>query len=511
MGLIVPFQPGLSPALPLVVGNVDYQAFQGNLFRIAEILEASGVEQTFVEYRLETYEAEAKARAMALGKPFRKIPLGELGNVVKHAMQALRCNIARELTGEDCRRFSTHLAESPLLRHFCLIDGIAPIKVPSKSTIDRYGRLVPEDMVRRVVDVVHRAAAGIGTEEAHPLGLATALDLEGYFVDTTCVKANIHYPIDWVLLRDATRTLMKAIMVIRNQGLKHRIEAPSKFITRMNRLCIAMTQAGRKKDKGKERKRVLRMMNKLMETVRQHAVRYRQLLQERWSETLLSEKHAQQILKRIDAVLAVLPQAVEQASERILRGGPVANAEKILSLYEPDIHVVIRGKAGAKVEFGNVLLLGETDEGVIVDWKLFKDEVPSDNSLVVGTLQRFQDVFDRYPGALATDRGFDDPDNRAFLLQEKIYNAICPKSPRLLKEKLTEDRFVDLNKRRGQTEGRVGIFQNGFLGKPMRSKGFLHREGNITWAVLAHNLWVLARLKTLVQLQEEQEQQKKAA
>ena len=510
MALKVAYQPELSPTLPQVVGNVDYAEFQEGLFRMQEILDASGVEQAFVEYRLETYERDAMVRALEAGKTPREIPIGELGIVVKRALQALRCNVARELTGEDCRRFSTHLAESPLMRQFCLIDGIAPIKVPGKSTIDRYSRLVPEGVVGTIVDHVNRSAAGIDTEDAHPLGLAKALDLEAYFLDTTCVRANIHYPTDWVLLRDATRTLMKSITVIRGHGLKHRIERPEKFIAKMNRLCIAMSQGGRKKDTGKERKRVLRKMNKLMETVRQHAIRYRRLLEERWPETLLSGKQAQQILKRMDAVLEVLPQAVEQAKERILRGGQVKNEEKILSLYEPDIHVLVRGKAGAKVEFGNDLLMGEVAEGVIVDWKLFKDEVPSDNTLVVGTLERFHSIFGRYPDALATDRGFDDPDNRAFLLKEEIYNAICPKSVPRLREKMKEDRFVSLQKRRGQTEARVGIFKNGFLGKPMRSKGFLHRETNVTWAVLAHNLWVIARLKTLAQQQEE-EQYRKAA
>jgi hypothetical protein len=34
------------------------------------------------------------------------------------------------------------------------------------------------------------------------IGLDEALDLDTYFVDTTCVKTNIHYPVDWVLLGD---------------------------------------------------------------------------------------------------------------------------------------------------------------------------------------------------------------------------------------------------------------------------------------------------------------------
>jgi hypothetical protein len=34
---------------------------------------------------------------------------------------------------------------------------------------------------------------------------------------------------------------------------------------------------------------------------------------------------------------------------------------------------------------------------------------------------------------------------------------------------------------RAQPEGRVSIQKNGFLGRPMRSKGFVHRHSNVGW------------------------------
>ena len=37
----------------------------------------------------------------------------------------------------------------------------------------------------------------------------------------------------------------------------------------------------------------------------------------------------------------------------------VANKEKILSLYEHDVHVIVRGKVGANVGFDNGLLIAE--------------------------------------------------------------------------------------------------------------------------------------------------------
>jgi hypothetical protein len=50
-------------------------------------------------------------------------------------------------------------------------------------------------------------------------------------------------------------------------------------------------------------------------------------------------------------------------------------------------------------------------------------------------------------------------------------------------------------KRRAGTEARVSIIIRDFMGKPARAKGFEHREMMVGWAILSHNLWVLARLE----------------
>jgi len=189
-----------------------------------------------------------------------------------------------------------------------------------------------------------------------------------------------------------------------------------------------------------------------------------------------------------------LPKAREQARQRILEGQLVANEEKILSLYEAEVHVIVRKKAGAEVEFGNTLLLAENSLGVILDWELFRDSAPADSALLPRTVGRMEEAYGPKLKALAADRGFDSETNRVGLQAEGIYNAVCPRNPRQLKERNGSWKFKRLQRRRAQTEGRVGILKNVFLGRPMRSKGFAHRELTVTWTVLVHNLWVLARL-----------------
>ena len=70
----------------------------------------------------------------------------------------------------------------------------------------------------------------------------------------------------------------------------------------------------------------------------------------------------------------------------------------------------------------------------------------------------------------------------------------CPRSMATLTERMKDEGFIAIQRRRAQTEGRIGILKNDFLGPVLRNKGFESREREVAWAVLAHNLWVLARM-----------------
>jgi hypothetical protein len=70
-------------------------------------------------------------------------------------------------------------------------------------------------------------------------------------------------------------------------------------------------------------------MKKLVGVVREHAQRHRDLLDRQWEQTEWTRAQAEQILRRIDGVLTLLPQAQKQAHERIIGGRPVDNADKI--------------------------------------------------------------------------------------------------------------------------------------------------------------------------------------
>ena len=290
---ILPFPQPLRPRLPTVLGNVDYRTLRQRVEQIDVLLRDSGAERRFVELAMEPW----------LSKATRPPSSGEQLQFQQRSRRALRCTVLRTLLQEDYRGFSCQLAGNPLYQWFCQIDAMDEVRVPSKSELQRFAHWLPATQMREMIDGLLKAAIG----DFKKLDLKESLDLDQYFLDSTCLKANIHFPTDWVLLRDGVRTLMKATVLIRKAGLRGRMEAPEEFLRRMNRLSIQMTMKARREGAKKRRKGVLRQMKRLVGIVRAHARRHRDLLDQGWKRTQWTRPQAEQVLKRIDGVLDQRP------------------------------------------------------------------------------------------------------------------------------------------------------------------------------------------------------------
>ena len=472
---IVAHQLSLCPPLPTVLGPVEFTEFCARWERVDALVRA-GVEREFV-----TRSLAHKTRA-------RPMTPAEQAAYQRESQRALRCTVARLLLGESLREFSCHLAESAVLQRFCLLGDLATVTIPGHSQLQRYQYWLPaEEMATLITGLLQQAQ---GAEGPTPLGLAEPVDLSTVWVDSTCAETPVHHPVDWLLLRDAVRTLILAIVVLREHGLKQRMPEPGTFLTAMNQLCIAMTHGGKGAKGTAKRKAVLRAMTALVHTVQGHAERYVALVAALPAPPPGWAGAAQ---RRMQAVLEQLPAVLHQAHERIIGERPVSNAEKVLSLYEPDTAVLLRGKQGAQVEFGYSLFLAEQRDGLIVDWAL--PQTPqTDGALLQEAIRRWQTAYGETLRTVVTDRGFDGRATRTALAEAGLRNGMCPRSPRQLIERLEEPTFRAQQRRRAQTEGRIAIVKQTFLGGRLHTKGYAHHVQEVAWTILAHNLWVLARL-----------------
>ncbi len=473
---MVPFQRELCPVFPTVLGNKDYFEAQALLSRIDELLVLSGLEDEFIA-----------SFPLAQRKTAKK---------TKRLVQALRCTVLRMLFQLPYRKAARELGMNTSYQQFCGLVRMDAIKPPSHSALERYEKMVSGETLQRLsAHLLQGAALPIVGGLPHGLGLEAPVDLGAAYVDCTALKAHVHFPVDWLLLRDATRTLLLAIEQVRKRGVLSRMpKKPMAYLCAMNKLCIEMTHARRTKDAKKARKRIFRRMKKLMRTVEGLAQGHLEKLRQKAPSMGLGTGTIEMLAGKFTAILSQVDTIIHQAHERIIGERQVANKDKIFSLYEHDMHVIVRGKSGAEVEFGNTLFLAEQTDGLIIDWHLYKDQAPADSRMLPDHVERMKALYEETPKSVTGDRGFDGPFNTRALEGGAIDNNICPRNIVNLKERLDDEAFRAHQTRRAQTEARIAILLRNFTGNPAQKWGHENKERLCGWSVLMHNLWVLARL-----------------
>lgn len=469
------FQTELCPELPPVVSNLDFREMDELLTRINELIILSGLEKKFVaSFPVKKRRTEKQRRRLVM---------------------ALRCTLVRLQFQLTARRAACEFAANYRYQIFCNLIRVDRIDAPSSSTLERYEKMVPPEILQEMAaHVNHAAAMPENVSGGQTLGLETPVNLGVEYVDATALKARVHYPVDWLLLRDAVRTLTLAIAQARKHGILSRMpKAPENYLCAMNKLCIQMTHARRTKDAKKIRKKTFRLMKKQLRTVEKLARGHLQKLRKQGVSKGLSLTAILMLEEKFTAILDQVDDIIRQAHERIIGERRVDSKDKILSLYEADMHVIVRGKTNAEVEFGNSLFLAEQTNGLIIDWHLYQDQAPSDDHMIPDHLDRTENENGIDLESLTGDRGFDSADN-AKRLGDKIENNICPRNIDSLNERLGNKEFRAHQTRRAQTEARIAIIMHGFLGNPARKWGYANKARHCAWAILAHNLWVLARL-----------------
>ena len=237
-------QTEFCPVLPPVFAGKDFHELQTLLARMDDVLRQSGVEAAFVaSFPLEQRRTDKQR---------------------KRLLKALRCTVLRMTFQLSYARMASELACNYEYQKFCGLLRLDRIDVPCAKTLERYEKWVSEQTVRSLVaQLNHAAAAPVDARGEQGLGLEMPVELGVEYVDATALKARVHYPVDWVLLRDAVRTLTLAIEQVRKRNIRSRMpKGPKAYLSVMNQLCIEMTHARRTPDARKKRKHVLRRMKK---------------------------------------------------------------------------------------------------------------------------------------------------------------------------------------------------------------------------------------------------------
>jgi IS5 family transposase len=415
-----------------------------------------------------------------LGRGLKRSRAGRSGMT---ATQVLRSYVLWRIKNWDMRELRERIADGYTVRVFTRFYSAY---VPNFQTFNRNFNRLTSETIRLLNEAVIQAAVDLGVEDARKRR-----------VDTTVVQTNIHFPTDSGLLWDVVRVHTRVVKQLRDVlGPALRVD----FADRTRRAKRRMQQISRMTGKKK---------------TRQHVRKYRDLIQvteEVIQKAAAVAVAAKPLIEGLDPMAAAIAntlvaaieeygdlgqRVVNQSRRRVIDGEQVPVEEKLFSIFEPHTDLIKRGKIQTPVEFGHKVLIAESGNGLITDYRVL-DGNPPDQDQLQPSLEQHQKMFGKPPEELAADRGFHSDDNLAACKEAGVIKECIPQCGG---EKTPERRAYERSKvfKQGQrfragSEGRISVLFRGRGMKRCLRHGLKRFETFVGAAVLANNLLVLAGL-----------------
>lgn len=188
----------------------------------------------------------------------------------------------------------------------------------------------------------------------------------------------------------------------------------------------------------------------------------------------------------IESYVPKVRKVLKVAHRAWLQGEVVPASDRIFSIFEDHTELIKRGRRHKPVEFGHMVLFGQTRERFITQYDVMRKKI-SDSKLPEKILERHEETFGDLPETLVADKGFCGTADVMKKLREKVKVLAIPQR---LKD-FADDAFVALQHFRAGIEGSISVLKRAFGLLRSRYRGFKNFVSHVSLGVLSHNLVLL--------------------
>lgn len=319
---------------------------------------------------------------------------GNVAKPLRMALGALIIQTERHISDEET---PLQIQETPCLQYFC---GLPEYKdeLPFDPSLMVYfrKRLTPE-ILGEINELIIAKAQPPKDDEPKPPNKGELI------VDATCAPQNIRYPQDTSLLNEARENLEGMIDELHDptEGEKSRTYRKN---ARKDYLKTA-------KSRNKSAKQIRKAVGKQLRYIKRDINIVENLLHRRKT---LSDRH----LERFETIKTLYEQQLYMFENRAHK---VEN--RIVSLAQPWVRPIVRGKAKAKCEFGAKLDVSVSDGFVRLEHTSFDAYNESENLKEI--IERYRLRTGHYPERVLADQIYRNRDNIMFCKQHGI--RLCGK------------------------------------------------------------------------------------
>jgi IS5 family transposase len=239
----------------------------------------------------------------------------DVGRVGMSADQVLRALVVKQMNQFSYRELAFHLADSLTYRTFCRFGAFD--ETPTRSTLQDNLQRISSQTIEQMSRALVRCAEARRVDDGMKVR-----------IDSTASRTNIHEPSDSSLLWDVMRVLVRLMY----GAWEHVDFVWCDHSRRAKRRTVAIISA-RKVRRSKLYRDLLEVARR---TVGYADKALESLTKAGFEETPCALKLAHHI--------PLARRVIDQAHRRVINGETVPPAEKVLSIFEPDTDLIVRGR-----------------------------------------------------------------------------------------------------------------------------------------------------------------------
>ena len=383
------------------------------------------------------------------------------GNPAKPARMALGSHIIKEKYCISDVEVLEHIKESPYLQWFIGMEEFSHEAPFDSSTMTLFRKRLTPEMIAEVNDYIigrkPKIASGEGDDDHGSLGNSgdgkngkvggeeksktEELENKGTLIlDATCAPADIKFPTDVDLLSEAREKTEDLITDLHSQN-KTGEKKPRTYrkVARKDYLRFA-------RNRKPARKVIRKAIRKQLNYLRRNLATIQKMLKQ-GSELTLKQ------VKLLETI-----QMLYQQQEEMYRERKHQVKNRIVSISQPWVRPIVRGKAKAPVEFGAKVAIGVVNGFVTVEhlaWDAYNE-----STTLVDSIEKYRRDTGHYPKRILADKIYRTRENLKYCKEHgiRMNGPKLGRPPKCLKVYAAQCRLEkEESGERNEVEGKFGV------------------------------------------------------
>lgn len=372
-----------------------------------------------------------------------RFPNKKQGAPAKSARVALGSLIIKERLGVSDEEAVEQIRENPYLQYFLGFHEFRDEAPFDPSMFVHFRKRFSLEQLARINETVVEATQSKNKEKEPPSSSddddkgtkTSSCDNSGKLVvDATCTPADIRFPTDFSLVNEA-REKSEDIIDILFQPLKGSQRKPRTYRQKARRLFLSYVK--KRKSSARQRRKALgqqlRFLGRNLKTISQ--------LAEQVPLTYLDRRHYRNLLI-IHELYRQQLWMYENRCHRI--------RDRIVSISQPHVRPIVRGKASAPTEFGAKL------SASLVNGSMFLDRLDwnpyNESGDLIGQIEIYKNRFGCYPESVHCDKIYRTRENRKFCKEHGIRISGAPLGRPLKQTAANTDEIKKIKRQQQQDE-----------------------------------------------------------